>query len=168
MREIYKEKDFVQYVGKLHSKYDYSKEIVAQIGNINKYDKFSSVELTIIQPLEKIDCLVDLIRPIFTEKKHLINLEFSEIDKDNSTIYKLGDLTISRSSVKIPQNYIDLGFCLGDLSSLTSDEVIRKYLNKDSDFNFEKFYEDYPNLNNINDLINEYYSFFEKRLKNSV
>lgn len=170
MREIYKEKDYVQYVGKLNSNHDHSKDVIAQIDNLDKYSKFWNVELTVIQPVEKVYCLVDLIRPIFTKKEHLMNLEFLEVEKENSTIYTLGNLVVSSSTVKIPQKrqFIDLGFCLGDLSTLTSDEVMKKYVDKDFNFDFEKFYNEYTNLNNINDLIQLYCKFHDFNIKKII
>ncbi|WP_312765776.1 hypothetical protein [Epilithonimonas sp.] len=148
MRE-YKKDDFVRYVGNLPNGVNID---IAQIFEIN----YKTSELKLIISSKKIETTIDLIRPIYTTKENLINLGFAEERKKNFTLYKFGNLEISSVTIHLPQAHINIGFSLGNVSALTDEEIVRKYFNKDMEFDFEKFHSDFPDLNNINDFIDLY------------
>ncbi|WP_345200251.1 hypothetical protein [Chryseobacterium ginsengisoli] len=154
----FKENDFVRYMGKPTWEYDPTKEIIAQIYKIDS--QFSSL----IIGTNKIDSPINLLRPITSVKEHLENLGLVAEQKVNFTIYSLGSLKISSITIIIPQNFINLGFCLGDVSTLSDEEIIKKYFDEDLNFNKEKFNDDYPDLNNLNDLIYEYSKYFDFKI----
>lgn len=157
MKERFKINDYVVYDGdvtalepKRRNK-DYAKIIERKkIGDIDY------VGLQLISLKEQISCPLSEITHIETTKLHLINLGFKEEKSTDKLVYYVkNNMFISKLSLIIPlskynNNFFITGFCLADFRAITNDEL-EKYKNG-SQIDMPKFYNDFPNLNNVNDL----------------
>lgn len=164
MREIYRENDFVNYVGNSNS---YSEVIVAQVDSIVKTENYWRFDITVIEPCEKVSCLGDLVRPILTTKQHLENLDFVKDPNENGgVLYALGTLQISKSLFFVSKLNLSFntGFRIGDLRKLSVAEFVEKYVS-DLEIDFDKLEYDFPSVMNINELIFEYSKYYEFDIK---
>lgn len=157
MRDRYEVNDYVNYIGKNFSNFGDTE--VAKIDSIEKGVDFWKLELTIVRTLEKVHCLADLIRPIFTIPDHLKNLNFVNED----SVFRNGELIISGLYLYIPELslHFNTGYCVGDLRKLNLEIFRKKYIT-DNHVDFTTLYNDYPSVSNINSLISiisTYYSF---------
>ncbi|HRE76397.1 MAG TPA: hypothetical protein PLL09_01100 [Flavobacterium sp.] len=154
MRELYKIGDFVKYTG------DYStmdairrNEDIAKIILLKKTEAYWFVGLQLNKNETKISCLVDLIRPIATDDIHLRKLGFKEHQlQPKGKYFERDGILISGIAISIPKNnyLFSSGFCLGDLTNLSKDEIQLHI--KDGAIDVKSFYSKYPGLNNINDI----------------
>lgn len=154
---IYKEKDFVKYIG------DYTtmepirrNEDFAQIVEIDKNESYWVVTLDLITSTSRIKCLLSSIRPISTEEIHLIRLGFNEVLLDNGKKYFQRDgIMLTSIGITFSQiNYTFIsGLCVGDLRNFTNTDIEKFIVN--GKFNVEKFYSIYSSVQNINQLFAE-------------
>jgi hypothetical protein len=160
-RDIYKEEDFVYYVG--NNPISYGQNRIAQIDSIEKTESYWKLKLILFDPTERVYCLNDLVRPIFTEKQHLINLDFvEEKDSNGRTIFKIENLIVSGLYLNIASlrlNY-NTGYRVGDLREMTEEKFSSKYI-VSGEIDFDKFQSDFPTVANINDLTNVYSKYFD-------
>tara|TARA_B100000378_G_C18019196_1_gene403551 strand:- start:186 stop:710 length:525 start_codon:yes stop_codon:yes gene_type:complete len=159
MREdIYSVNDYVKYIG------DYStldpirrNESYAQIIMLKKYEQYWLVGLRLLESNEKISCIIDKIRPIETEEKHLKILGF-KIDKEKfQKYYFKNGITISSIGLKTLNKYSNSifysGLCIADFSDKEM-KYFEKFYNGD-EIDIKKFFNEYPSVNNINNLFLE-------------
>jgi len=161
MRDTYKEKDFVNYVG--HNPSSYGNTNIAQIDSLIEGENYWEFQLTVIEPYEKVYCMANLIRPIFTEAEHLLNLGFVEETATPKTrVFRLGELIVSSFYLYIPELHLHFnsGFCLGNVSEITLETFRGEYL-KSNEVDFSALHETFPTLANLNDLIYEYVKYYD-------
>ncbi|PWW27208.1 hypothetical protein [Chryseobacterium sp. AG844] len=160
--------DYVKYVGNYPYEYDPLKDLIGLIS----HEEANSSRVELIIGTNKIHTTKDQLRPLITNIGNVLNLGFTSVLKRNMTIYQKGNLIISDIKLCIGTSTYDLGFCLGDASILDEEVLKEKYFDENSTFNLDKFYLDFPNLNNLNDLIRvyvqQYYAFNKEEFFNNL
>ncbi|KPE50106.1 hypothetical protein [Chryseobacterium indologenes] len=149
---VHKKDDYVRYVGNYPYTHDSSKDLIGLIDEISP----NNIEAKIFVETHSMLVRLDQLRPLETKEEHLINLGFTKVVKNNMNIYQKGNLTISETAFVLNQLFINAGFRLGDLSGLNDTVIRNNYLDQNLEFNMNKFQQDFPNLNNINDFIEVY------------
>lgn len=156
---MYKKNDFVNYVGNPNC---FDKSRIAQIDSIQQKADYWSINLTLFNPTEKICCVTDLIRHIFTTKQNLLNLGFKEINENNKTIFINEKLIISGLYFYIPELNLlyDTGYRIGDLTEMTLQIFQKNYITN-NEIDFAKFQSEFPAVAEINELIDQYSKHFD-------
>lgn len=163
-KSLYEVGDYVIYGGD-YSTLDVTRreKDFAKILTIKKFDYYWFVGLELFNSKDKISCVIDRIRPINTSENHLIEIGFEEkIDNAGKKAYVMNDIVISSIIFQIIHEYSKSvfisGFCITDFRN---EEMIDFEKYQEDDFiNMQKFYSDFKNANNLNDIL--YYLESEK------
>ncbi|WP_158977371.1 hypothetical protein [Cellulophaga sp. L1A9] len=157
-KSLYEVGDYVKYGGDYSTLDETRREKgFAKILNIKKFDYYWLVGLELVKSKDKISCVIDRIRPIDTSEKCLKEIGFEgEIDNAGKKAYVMNDIIISSMCINILHKYSKSvfisGFCIADFRN---NEMIDFEKYKEDDFiNAQKFYSDFKNVNNLNDLLN--------------
>ncbi len=157
-REHYYEKgDYVKYKGNLSTDSNVLRD--KGFGRIETFKTFKTAEglsLYLLRYKESIYCGFQDISIILTEPKHLHKLGFQEVECKGKKKYKLDNITVS--GVKIYEDNVvhKFKYCIEDFTNEKPD--FETYSDSDG-INLERFFLDYLDVTNLNDLLN----FMEKR-----
>ncbi|OJW34083.1 MAG: hypothetical protein BGO54_05280 [Sphingobacteriales bacterium 46-32] len=149
---LFTEGDFVRYTG------DYA--VVAGalrepgIGRIEEFQVLNGVEkiyLFLHDRNEHIWCDYDKIRCIETEEKHLLACGYTVEMAEQRKRYRRGGSVISSGLLYIHplRQWILTGYCVTDFTGVVA---LDKYLHDPTRFDIHLFYQDFPGVNNLNDL----------------
>lgn len=144
--------DYVRYQGNLSTLTEILRN--PDIGRIEEFGNNvgrERVYLYLLGSKKHIWCDFYDIRQIFTEPEHLRALNFNTIDVNGYKKYELDAVTVSGCVIYTKQTTYLINYCIADFSK--GMPHIEKYLNADGSLNLEKFYTDFPNVNNLNDLL---------------
>ena len=146
------EGDFVRYLGNYNVAAGHLRE--PGIGRIDEFETFNDVEriyLFLADRNNHIWCDYDKIRPIETEEKQLLACGYTIEMVGQRKRYRRGGSVISGGLLYIHHlgQWILTGYCVADF---TGGVVIDKYLHDPEKFDLQLFYEDFPWVNNLNDL----------------
>ncbi|WP_333601417.1 hypothetical protein [Flavobacterium sp.] len=150
-RDAYKIGDYVKYLGYGMSGIDSE---TAKVIQLRKHEDYWWVGVELLASKEKISFDVSKLRIIPLEEKHLFSLGFQKYPSENDfRCYKLNDIYISSISIQLSQiKFLFIsGFCLMNrdlFSKIAVNDLV-----ENGEFNIQKFYELYPSLYNLNDLI---------------
>lgn len=143
--------DYVRYQGSLSTLTEILRN--PDIGRIEEFGNNAGRErvyLYLLGSKKHIWCDFYDIRQIFTEPEHLRALNFNTIDVKGYKKYELDAVTVSGCVIYAkPATYL-INYCIADFSKGVPN--IEKYLLADGSLDLEKFYSDFPNVNNLNDL----------------
>jgi hypothetical protein len=144
--------DYVRYQGNMSTLTKILRD--PDVGRIEEFGNNvgrERVYLYLIKAKKYIWCDFYDIRQIFTEPEHLKALNFNTVDVKGYKKYELDGVTVSGSVIYTkPTTYL-INYCIADFSQGVQN--IEKYLLEDGSLNLEKFYTDFPNVNNLNDLL---------------
>ncbi|MDF7820204.1 hypothetical protein P1X15_21470 [Runella sp. MFBS21] len=151
--KLYLVGDYVRYEGDM--------SILAEplsspdIGRIEEFRDFFDKEriyLYLLNKKQHIWCDYDKIRPIYTSKKILESIGFNETENNNRKKYSLHNICVSECAINIfdKRHLIFSGFCATDFTNGIPN--LEKYI-CDNEFDLKIFYEDYPYVQNVNDLL---------------
>ncbi len=144
--------DFVKYEGKLSTLASILRD--PDYGRIEEFETHHDVEriyLYLLGKKQHIWCDFRDIRPIYTEPEHLRALNFQTIEVNGRKKYKLGAVTISGALIKSPQTIYLLQYCIGDFTQ--GIPALDSYF-ENGELNLQRFFTDYPDVTNLNDLLN--------------
>ncbi|WP_417874043.1 hypothetical protein [Xanthomarina gelatinilytica] len=157
-KSLYEIEDYVHYGGDYSTLDEIRREKgFAKILTLKQFDYYWLVGLELIKSKDKISCVIDRIRPIDTSEKHLKEIGFKEeIDNAGKKVFVMNDIVISSIAINIIHKYSKSifisGFCIADFRN---NKMIDFNKYKENDFiNAQKFYSDFKNVNNLNDLLN--------------
>lgn len=163
---MYKTNDYVKYKGDCSTTDSIRRnEDVAKILFVRKNHPHYWVGLELLTSKENISCSIDKITTIETNLDHLTAIGFQIDDADsNNKLFVLGDVIISSIGLDyITKENMGIifisGFCIGNLLTLNESNHTA-YIEGDI-FNVKKFYDDFPSVNNINDL----FEFLKEKAK---
>lgn len=144
--------DYVKYNGDNSSS---SKTLSnPDFGKIEKFENHHGVEriyMFLIGKKQHIWCDFQDIRQIFTDAVHLKLLNFKTIETNGIKKYKFNSITISGTIISVFNINYELKYCIGDISN--GIPKLEKYL-KGRELDLEKVFIDYPDVSNLNDLLN--------------
>lgn len=144
--------DYVSYQGNLSTLTEILRS--PDIGRIEDFGNNVGREriyLYLLNRKKHIWCDFYDIRQILTEPEHLKALNFNTVDVNGYKKYELDAITVSGCVIYTKRiNYL-INYCIADFSQGIPD--IEKYLLEDGSLNLENFHTDFPNVNNINDLL---------------
>lgn len=144
--------DYIKYQGNLSTLTEILRN--PDIGRIEEFGNNVGQErvyLYLLDAKKNIWCDFYDIRQIFTEPEHLRALNFNTIDVNGYKKYELDAVTVSGCVIYTkPTTYL-INYCIADFSK--GIPTIEKYLLEDGSLDLEKFYSDFPNVNNLNDLL---------------
>ncbi len=144
--------DFVKYEGNL--------SILTRIlrdpdfGRIELFETHHNSEriyLYLLKKRQHIWCDFRDIRQILTKPEHLRALNFQTIDVNGRKKYELGNITISGTLISTPATTYLFQYCIGDFTNGILD--VDNYMNN-GELNLSRFLTDYPDVTNLNDLLN--------------
>jgi len=149
---LFTEGDFVRYTGNYAVVAGALRE--PGIGRIEEFEVFNGVEriyLFLHDRNEHIWCDYDKIRGIETEEKHLLACGYSVEMVGQRKRYRRGGSVISSGLFYIHHlgQWILTGYCVADFTNVV---VLDKYLHEPTRFDIHLFYQDFPWVNNLNDL----------------
>jgi len=166
-KAIYEIGDYVKYGGDYSTLDEIRREkSFAKILDIKKFDYYWLAGIELIPSKKKISCVIDRIRPIDTSEQYLKEIGFVEkTNQAGKKAFVMNDTVISSLAINILHKHSNSvfisGFCIADFRN---HEIIDFEKYKEDDFiNAQKFYSDFKNANNINDLLQ--YLKKEKGLK---
>jgi len=149
---LYMEGDFVRYLGNYSVAAGHLRE--PGIGRIDEFETLNDVEriyLFLADRNDHIWCDYDKIRTIETEEKHLLSCGYTIDMVGQRKRYRRGGSVISGGLLYIHYlgQWILTGYCVADF---TGGVVLDRYLHDPAKFDLQLFYEDFPWVNNLNDL----------------
>jgi len=159
MIEEYLIGDYVHYEGDMSTSTEPLRS--SDIGIIENFQEFFNKEriyLFLVNKKQHIWCDYNKIRPIVTTHQILEDLGFIVEENNERKRYTINQISVTNYAIniidKIDQKHIILtGFCIADFTN--GIENIEQYFVGDK-FSMEKFYTDYPYVNNINNLARQF------------
>lgn len=143
--------DYVKYEGNLSTLTSILRD--PDFGRIEQFETHQDVERIYLYLLEKkqhIWCDFRDIRPIYTEPEHLQTLNFQTIEINGRKKYELGSVIISGAVIRTPKTTYLLQYCIGDFTKGVPH--IDSYFDN-GELNLKRFFTDYPDVTNLNDLL---------------
>ena len=148
--------DYVRYEGDMSTLTEPLRS--SDLGIIEIFQEFFNKEriyLFLVNKKQHIWCDYDKIRPIETTHQILEDIGFIVEENNERKRYTINQISVSNCALNIiDQNHLILtGYCIADFTN--GIENIEKYFIEEK-FSMEKFYTDYPFVNNINNLARQF------------
>lgn len=144
--------DYVKYEGNLSTLTSILRD--PDFARIEKFETLHNAEriyLYLLKKKQHIWCDFRDIREIFTKPEHLRALNFQTIEVNGRIRYDLDSIKISGALIRTPETTYILQYCIGDFTNGIPD--YGNYFDNE-ELNLSRFLTDYPDVTNLNDLLN--------------
>lgn len=91
------------------------------------------------------------IRMIQSDESLLVKMGFQEEERNRVKLYRLNNITLSGCYIALPGHMYMAGICQADFS-VPGIIQLNNYIDEDNSINQKQFHEDFPSMNDINDV----------------